>query len=464
MHVVCPRCERELEYSKEPPSFCAYCGQNLAETQKQDAPEGPGSLLILGGLSLLVGAASGLIGAVFRLSLEWVDRLRDAMVTWAHGERLAGFLLVIVTCAGATGVAAWLVRRFSPHASGSGIPHVEAVLKGEIPSAQFWLIPVKFLGGLLAIGSGLALGREGPSVQMGASVAHLVGKVFLRSWPDCRVLLAAGAGAGLATAFNAPIAGAVFVLEELVRRFETRIAIAALGASATAIAVARLFLREAPEFRVDAFSYPGSEAGALCFVLGVIAGFVAVAYNQALLGTIAAANRLGRWPVELRAVLVGGGVGLLTWFAPGLVGGGEPLTQRTLNGAVTFGVLPLVFLLRFGLGAVSYAARTPGGLFAPMLVLGAQLGLLFGTLCRFTFPGLDMTPEAFAVVGMAAFFTGVVRAPVTGIVLIIEMTNSFTMLLPMLGACFTAMLIPTLLGNAPIYDLLREHVGQRDRE
>jgi H+/Cl- antiporter ClcA len=115
-------------------------------------------------------------------------------------------------------------------------------------------------------------------------------------------------------------------------------------------------------------------------------------------------------------------------------------------GAVALSVLPFVLRLRFGLGAVSYAARTPGGLFAPMLVLGAQLGLLFGTLCRLAHPGLAAPPEAFAVVGMAAFFTGVVRAPVTGIVLIIEMTAAFTMFLPMLGACFVAMLVPTPMG------------------
>jgi CIC family chloride channel protein len=115
-----------------------------------------------------------------------------------------------------------------------------------------------------------------------------------------------------------------------------------------------------------------------------------------------------------------------------------------------------VFLLRFGLACASYAARTPGGLFVPMLVLGAQLGLLFGMLCRLAFPELGVQPVPFAVVGMAAFFTGVVRAPVTGIVLVIEMTASFTMLLPMLAACFTAMLVPTLLGNPPVYDSLRQ--------
>src|SRR5262245_14324402 len=415
-----------------------------------------GSLLMLALSSLVAGVATGLVGAAFRLSLVWADRLRDILVTWGHDRGIPGFLLVISSCATATGAAAWLVRRFSPHASGSGIPHVEAVVKEELLPVPFALIPVKFLGGVLSIGAGLALGREGPSVHMAASLAHLVGKVFRRGWPDCRVLLAAGGGAGLATAFNAPIAGAVFVLEELVRRFETRIAIAALGSSSTAISVARLFLGNPPEFRVGPFPYPSSELIALFFILGACAGFLAVAYNNTLVRTLSAADRLGQWPVELRAAFVGGGVGMLAWFAPSLVGGGDLLTQNTLSGLVALGALPLVFLLRFGLGSVSYAARTPGGLFAPLLVLGAQIGLLFGVLCRLTFPGLGLPSEAFAVGGMAAFFTGVVRAPVTGIVLIIEMTSSFTMLLPMLGACFVAMLVPAVLGNQPIYDSLRE--------
>src|SRR5215510_8940737 len=162
-----------------------------------------GSLLMLALSALVAGAAAGLVGVVFRLSLVWADRLRDTLVKWGHDRTIPGFLLVTGICATATGIAAWLVRRFSPHASGSGIPHVEAVVKEELRPAPFQLVPVKFLGGVLSIGSGLALGREGPSIQMGASLAHLVGKVFRRGWPDCRVLLAAGGGAGLATAFNA---------------------------------------------------------------------------------------------------------------------------------------------------------------------------------------------------------------------------------------------------------------------
>jgi CIC family chloride channel protein len=412
-------------------------------------------LLGLAALSLVVGAAAGLVGAAFRLTLDQVDRWRDALVAWAQGRQLAGLLLVVAVCAAGAAVAVWLVRRFAPHASGSGIPHVEAVLREELPQAPSRLIPVKFAGGALAIGSGLALGREGPSVQMGASVAHLVGKVFRRGWPDCRALMAAGAGAGLATAFNAPIAGAIFVLEELVRCFETRTAVAALGASATAMSVARLLLGEEPDFQVGRLDCPGPEVRPLFFALGVVAGLLAVVYNRTLLATLAAAGRLGRWPAELRAGLVGAAVGALAWFAPDLVGGGNPLTQRALSGAADLALIPLVYVLRLALGSVSYAAGTPGGLFAPMLVLGAQSGLLFGAGCRLCFPGADIQPVAFAAVGMAAFFTGVVRAPLTGISLVVEMTAGVTLLLPMLGACFAAMLVATLLRDPPIYDTLR---------
>jgi CIC family chloride channel protein len=430
---------------------------SLETERTAQAPRGHGNLLVLALLAPIVGGAVGLVGAIFRFSLEQADRLRNVLIVWAQGQRLVGLLCVAAACTAAALLSARLVRRYSPHASGSGIPHVEAVLNEQLPQAPFRLIPVKFFGGLLAIGSGLALGREGPSVQMGASIAHLVGKAFRRGWPDCRILVAAGAGAGLATAFNAPIAGAIFVLEELVRRFEPRIAIVALGASATAISVARVLLGDAPDFHVETLTYSSAVTKPFYFVLGATAGLMAIVYNRTLLATIAMADLLGRWPVELRAGLIGGVVGTLAWFAPDLVGGGDPITQRALAGAEPLVMIPLIFLLRLGLGSISYAAETPGGLFAPMLVLGAQLGLFFGILCQWAFPDLGIQPEGFAVVGMAAFFTGVVRAPLTGIVLVIEMTASITMLLPMLGACFAAMLIPTFLRDPPIYESLGEH-------
>jgi len=440
---------------------------NLEPEFTAEPTAGQGGLLTLALLALLVGVAAGLVGAVFRLSLDQADHLRDVLIVWAHDRKLAGLLLVITALATAAAVAAWLVRRYSPHASGSGIPHVEAVVSGELPQAPYRLIPVKFFGGLLAIGSGLALGREGPSVQMGASMANLLGKVFRRNEADCKALVAAGAGAGLATAFNAPIAGAVFVLEELVRRFDTRITIVTLGGSAGAIAVARVLLGDAPDFHVEALPYPSFGTVPVHLALGVVVGCLGVAYNRTILGILAAADRRHHWPVELRAALIGITVSLLAWFAPGLVGGGDAITQRTLDGAESVAMVSVVFLLRFGLGPLSYAAGTPGGLFAPMLVLGSQSGLLFGTLCSRWLPNVVQYPRALGVVGMAAFFTAVVRAPVTGIILVTEMTESFTLLLPMLSACFTAMLVPILLRDAPIYESLRERtlrIQEREKE
>jgi CIC family chloride channel protein len=317
------------------------------------------------------------------------------------------------------------------------------------------VLPVKFLGGTLAIGAGLALGREGPSVQMGASIGTTTARLFRRPAGESRALLAACAGAGLATAFNAPIAGAVFVLEELVQRFEHRTAIAALAASAAAIAVARLLLGDAPDFALPPIPAPEAAAHPLFFALGAAMGLLAVGYNASLLATLALFERV---PVLLRAALVGGAVAAIGFAMPALVGGGDALTERSLAGVEDLALLPLLFLVRLALGAASYAAATPGGLFAPLLVLGAQAGLMVGALCRDALPGLAIEPAGFALVGMAAFFTGVVRAPITGIILVTEMTANVALLQPMLGACFLAMLVPTLLRSAPIYESLRLRV------
>jgi hypothetical protein len=201
-------------------------------TQEPDFSPRPvrehGSLLVLALLAFAVGGTSGLLGAVFRLVLDRSDRFPDAVIDWAHGKEITGFVLVIGISAIATGLAAWLVRKFAPGAKGSGIPDVEAVLRDEQPSPTLILIPVKFLGGVLAMGAGLALGREGPTVQMGAGIGHFLATAFRRNQDDVKALLAAGAAAGLATAFSAPVAGAVFVLEELVRRFDTRITVTTL--------------------------------------------------------------------------------------------------------------------------------------------------------------------------------------------------------------------------------------------
>jgi chloride channel protein, CIC family len=416
------------------------------------------SLLALAPLALLAGALSGAVVGIFRLALGKAEQFRGALIVWAHLHGFPVAFMVVILCAVACAIAARITRRFSPYLAGSGIAHIEAVLDEDEPPAPLGLVPLKFAGGLLAIGSGLALGPEGPAVQMGASTAYFIGRLFRRAWPDNRVLLAAGAGAGLAAVFNAPIAGGVFVLEELVKRFETRIAIAALGASWAAIWIGRMLIGDAPDFQVAPLHYARPGTGLLFLGFGIAMGFAGIVYNRTLLGTLHFGDQIRTWPVEVRAGVTGGGAGLLALFLPHFVGSGESLAQQVLNGGFPLWILLLGFVLRLGLGAVSYAAGTPGGLLAPILALGALSGEAAGYVCRLGFPGLALQPEAFAVVGMAALMTAVSRTPLTSIVLVLEMTGSPSMFLPMLGSCFGAMIVSTALGNPPLYDSLRERV------
>ena len=406
-------------------------------------------------LSLLTGAGIGLVIGCFRVALEHMNTARSATIVWVHQWPVVGFVLVCATIAVTTAFAAWLVQRSGQPAAGSGIPHVEAVIEGKLPAAPVLLFPIKFIGGLFAIGGGLALGREGPSVQIGANLAEFWGKIFRLPTTDRLALFAAGAGAGLAVAFNAPMAGAVFVLEELVRRFDIRIAIAALGASCSAIAVASLLLGQQPDFQVATLPTPSFWTGPIFAVLGILAGLAGVAYNRLIIRTCALVDGLSRWRPEVRALFIGALVGAIAWFSPHMVGGGDTISQQALVGGIGLTALPIIFAVRFLLGPLSYAAGTPGGLFAPILALGACLGLGFGLLCPQFVADAGATPVSFAIAGMAAFLTATVRAPVTGMILIFEMTGAFNQALPMLWASFAAMAVPTLMGNSPIYDSMK---------
>jgi chloride channel protein, CIC family len=398
-----------------------------------------------------------------------VSRWRDALLIEAHHFPIGGIVLVIIGCAGAVTSAAWLVQRFSSYASGSGVPEVKAALSGALPLAPLRrIILVKFVGGILSIGSGMALGPEGPGVQMGAVGARLLGTLFRRSWADLQAMIAAGAGAGIAVAFNAPIAGAIFVFEELVRRYETRTALVVLGATSTAILVSRFLLGDGPELHVvvsdqmsaatDQLPYAAIATWPLYLALGILTGAVAALYNKLIIGALSLSDRLSKWPVEAKAAVIGAIVGTVGWFSPELIGTGENIMQKMLTGGAAAGEILVIFVIRYFLGGVCYAARTPGGLFAPLLALGALLGFLFGTLCAAAFPTIGIEPQVLAVVGMSAFFTGVVRTPITGIVLVIEMTAAYTSIMPMLVTCFTALLSTFLLESPPIYYSLRRRL------
>ncbi|HEX3553674.1 MAG TPA: H(+)/Cl(-) exchange transporter ClcA [Thermoanaerobaculia bacterium] len=405
----------------------------------------------------LVGLLAGLTAAAFRLTLEAADRGRDALFRVAHGlPRPWGFLLMIAICGTAAGAALWLVRRFAPETSGSGIPHLKAVLHRLRGMRWRRVLLVKFASGTLGIGAGLALGREGPTVQMGGSLGQMVSG-WLESNPRERhILIAAGAGAGLAAAFNAPLAGVIFVLEELRRDFAPGALTGAFVSSVTADVVVRLLTSQSPVFHVQNPPVPPLSSLPLFLILGAVAGLLGVVFNRTLLASLRLFERTARWPFGLPAALVGIAIAGIGWFEPEALGGGGPLVQSMLGGRMAVHGVAILLLLRFLMTMGSYGTGTAGGIFAPLLVLGAQAGLLVGLMGETAFPSATGYETSFAVVGMAALFTAIVRAPLTGIVLLLEMTSSYPLMLPLLAACFVAYAVADLLHDRPIYEALLE--------
>jgi CIC family chloride channel protein len=405
--------------------------------------------------ALAVGLLAGLVAVAFRGALEWLDLMRDRAVEAAHLYPLWCLPALLALSALGAGAAVFLVQRHAPEASGSGIPHVKAVLHDLRPMRWGRILVVKFLGGVCGIGAGLALGREGPTVQMGAAVGAMVSGWFATTPRERRALIAAGSGAGLAAAFNAPLAGMVFVLEEVQRDFAPGVFATTLIASATADVSTRLILGQLPVFHVAAMSIPALTTLPASLLIGVLAGGLAVAFNRSLLASLDFFQNLRR-PGWFYGGVVGFFVGVIAWFTPHAVGGGNGLVAETLDGRIPWWALPPYFVLRFALTMASYGCGAPGGIFAPLLVLGSEIGLGVGKLGQWLFPAAMAHPETFAVVGMAAYFAGIVRAPLTGIVLIVEMTGNYSLVLSLMVACLVAYGVADLLGDLPVYEALLE--------
>lgn len=423
------------------------------------ASEGQLALILA---AAITGAVTGAAALSFELLLKRSDELRHHLVGWAHHHHAAGFVVLVLVLTAATTAAALLVHRIEPHAEGSGIPRVEAIVEGRAEPGRLRILPVKYVGGLLAIGGGLALGREGPSVQMGGVIATVCGRLVRLRGAELRMVIAGGAAAGLATAFNAPIAGGVFVLEELYKRFDHRATLATLTASGAGFAATHLLHPEGDVFTVPRLPGPTLQHAPLVLGVGLVCALLAIGYNRAIMAGLRFVDGT-RIPVGVRAAVIGLGVAALAWFMPTWVGSGDALTQRALMGRGVLGTVLALIACRFVLGVVSYAANTPGGLFAPMLVLGSQTGLAVALVAGKVVTLSPAMLAGLALTGLVTFFTASVQAPVTGLILATEMTGSVTWLAPMLGAAAVALFTARVLGSEPIYDALTARSARNAR-
>lgn len=409
--------------------------------------------------AIAAGVAIGFIGGAFRWCLEKADHLRLDLVTWSHTLPGPGWLVPVVAAALGAAIAALIVR-WVPLAAGSGIQHVEAVFRGDASPPLLILLPAKFIGGLFSIGSGLVLGREGPTVHMGAAIGAEAARQARLDDSGVRMMQTAVGGAGLAVAFNAPVAGTLFALEEVTKSFRLQAVLATLLAACTSVACMRVLLGNSPDFAVADIAAPDLGWLPVFAVFGLLTGFLGGAYNRLTLWFLDHVTGFRRLSPITKATLIGAVIGVVMIVYPLGVGGGDTLTQLILSGHQF--VVPVVvgyLLVRLVAGPLSYSATVPGGLFAPLLAVGALWGLLFVGVVDLVWPGdLAALAVPMALVGMAAFFGATVRAPVTGVVVVLEMTATTSVVVPMLAATAAAVVVAELTGSPPIYDSLRERM------
>jgi len=406
--------------------------------------------------AMIAGVLIGVIGGAFRWCLQAAEGVRVDLVDWALRLPGPGWLVPMAAAAACATIAALIVR-WEPLAVGSGIPHVESVFLGEARFPRLRVVPARFVGGVLALGSGMVLGREGPTVHMGAAVGAEAARRTRLPDTEARMMQTALGGAGLAVAFNAPVAGVLFTLEEVTKSFRVQTVLATVLAAATAVGFSRLLLGDHPDFEVAPVATPDLAWLPLFIVFGLLTGCLGAGYNVVLLWLIEHVGAIPRIPTTLKATTIGAVVGLAVCLVPLTVGDGDSLTQMILGGH-QFILLAAAGLLaaRFFTGPLSYSAAVPGGLFAPLLAVGALWGILFLGCFDAVWPE-DVASLAIpmALVGMAAFFAATIRAPLTGIVIVIEMTATTSVTVPMLAACAAAVLAANAVGSAPIYDSLR---------
>lgn len=411
-------------------------------------------------LAALTGALAGSVGGLFHLAADGVDSLRLAAVNLADKAGWGAALAASVAASALLAVAALaLVRRFAPEAGGSGIHEIEGALGGLRPLRWARVLLVKFPAGVLALGSGMALGREGPTIQMGGALGR--GVAELTGHPAAYVrhcLVAAGAGAGLTAAFNAPLAGVLFVVEEMREefRFDFVSFHCVVIACAAATAASRLVSGGAPAIPMPVLPMPGLYDLTLFLALGVSVGAGGAAFNASLFRTIDLFDGLTPRGRLAAALAVGGLAGFLALTIPGAAGGGDAVIASALERAKPLDILLGLFVLRFALTMLCYPVGAPGGIFAPMLALGTLWGVFFGEAASRLLPGASVPANAFAVAGMGALFAATVRAPLTGMVLILEMTANYSLTLPLMVSCIAAAVTAEALGARPVYRVLLE--------
>ena len=408
--------------------------------------------LILEGAA--VGAFTGCSVSLYRYAFHEVETIRTILVAAASQKFIVG-LLGIGLILFALIVSAWVVKR-EPVGGGSGIPQVEAEMKGKMNAKWFQVIVAKFLGSLLAIGAGLSLGSEGPSVQLGAMTGKGVSRINRGLRTEERMLITCGSGAGLAAAFGAPLAGVVFTLEEMHKNFSQEVLLTTMAAAITADCIAAYIFGMKPVFEFTVSEGLPLDRMGLVIILGVALGLFGVLYTKATFFTQDTFAKIS--PVAKRIVIPFVMVIVLAILIPEALGSGNSLIEPVASGHMGAKLILGLLVVKFITSMISFGTGLPGGTFLPMLVLGALAGGFFTEALSPVLGYEETYLQYFVILGMAGYFSAIVRAPITGIILICEMTGTFSNLLSLSMVSLIAYMVADLIKSPPLYEALTERL------
>src|SRR6266852_4216811 len=402
-------------------------------------------------LTLLIGALVGAVVVAFILLTE-----RFGARLYPAGGAAWRRLLVPVT--GSLGMGYLLFRNF-PDARGSGVPQTKAALYARGGRISLATVFGKFFCTSATLACGIPLGREGPAVQVGAGIASVLGRKLGLRPEKVKALVPVGAAAAVAAAFNTPLAAVLFALEEVLGDLHAPVLGSVVLASATSWAMLRLLLGNDPLFQVPQYQlvHPG-ELG-IYALLGVAGGFVSVAFVKLLLWMRARFLQFPKKTVWFQPVAGGLTVGVMGWFVPQLLGVGYKHVGEVLDGGMALRLMILLLVLKLVAVATSYASGNAGGIFGPSLFLGAMLGGVVGTVAQHFLPNYAGTPGAYALVGMGTAFARIVRAPMTSVVMIFEITRDYAVIVPLMISNLVSFFISARLQREPIYEVLAHQDG-----
>ncbi|MGO8734768.1 MAG: chloride channel protein [Terriglobia bacterium] len=397
-------------------------------------------------LTLAIGASTSLAVVAFILLTE-----RLGMRLYPVGS--AAWRRVLTPVAGSLGIG-YLLYRYFPYARGSGVPQTKAALFAREGVITLRTVLGKFFCTSATLASGIPLGREGPAVQVGGGIASVLGRRLGLRPEKVKALLPVGAAAAIAAAFNTPLAGVLFALEELMADLHAPVLGSVVLSSATSWVVLRLLLGNNPLFKVPQYRLVHPLELGIYAVLGVVGGLVSVAFTKLLLGMRERFLRLPKRTLWFQPVVGGLMVGLMGWFAPQVLGVGYGYVGDALNGRLALELMALLVVLKLLGATTSYASGNAGGIFGPSLFIGAMLGGTIGSVAHHLLPTYTATPGAYALVGMGAAFAGIVRAPMTSVVMIFETTRDYTVIVPLMISNLVSFFISLRLQPTPIYTAL----------